>query len=111
MSPRLQLGVRQDRDVDRDRAPRDLAQEHAARGRRLRQFLQRLAVDVLAGHVDIDAFDRHRQQLAIVDFLRLLADQLHEHVAPARHGDDVAGMNDGIGGRIDDLAASVEAAG
>ena len=34
----------------------------------LRQLGQRLAVDLLAGHVDIDTFDRHRQQFAVVDF-------------------------------------------
>ncbi len=35
-----------------------------------REFRQRLAVDVLAGDVDVDAFRRHRQQLAVLDLFR-----------------------------------------
>ena len=74
-----------------------------------RQLGQRLAVDLLAGHIDIDAFDRHRQQLAIIDFLRRRADQVDQHLAPAGHGHDVAGLDHGIGGRIHDLVAAPDA--
>ena len=71
-----------------------------------RQLGQRLSVDLLAGHVDIDAFYRHRQQLAVVNFLGRGTDQVHQHVAPAGHGHDVPSLDHGIGGRIDDLFAT-----
>ena len=67
------------------------------------EFGQRLSVDVLAGDVDIDAFDRHRQQFAIIDLFRRRADQTHQHLAPAGHCHDVAGLDHRIGGRIHDL--------
>ena len=65
----LDLGVRQDRDRRGDRAAHDLAQEDAARAGQLGQLGERLAVDLLAGHVDVDALDRHVQQLGVVDLL------------------------------------------
>ena len=111
MSPRLQLRIRQNRDVGRDRAAGDLAQEHAARRRALRQLGQRLAVHLLAGHVDVDAFGGHRQQLAIVDLFGAGADQVDQHVAPAGDRHDVARLDHGIGGRLDDLVRHGEYAG
>ena len=50
-------------------------------------------------------------ELAIVDFLRLFADQLDKHVAPARHGHDVASVYHRVGGRVHDLPVLSHAAG
>ena len=91
-------------------APRVILRRNTPRAAgTLRQLGQRLSVDVLAGHVDIDAFDRHRQQFAIVDFLGAGADQVHQHLAPAGHRDDVSRLDHGIGRRIHDLAAAPDA--
>ena len=109
MSPRCNLRVRQDRDVGRGRTTDDLAQEHAARAGRVGQLGQRLSVDLLAGHVDVDTFDRHRQQFAVVDLLGAGADQADQHVAAAGHRHDVARLDHGVGRRIHDLAAAPDA--
>ena len=37
------------------------------------------------------------------------ADQVHQHVARARDGDDVAFLQHGVGGRIDDLSVAADA--
>ena len=81
--------ARQDGDVRRGGAARDLAQEDAARLRHLHQVDQRLAVDRLVGDQDVDALDRHGQQLPILDLDRF-AEHLHEHVAGAGDRHDVA---------------------
>ena len=78
----LNRGVRQDRDHGRGGAAHDLPQEDASRLRHLRQVHQRLAVDRLVAHQDVDALDRHRQQLLILDLVRVCA----EHRSPARRG-------------------------
>ena len=88
---------------------RDLAQKHAPRPGRFRQLGQRLSVDLLAGHIDIDAFCGHRQQLAIVDFLRGRADQVDQHLAAADHRHDVSRLDHGISGGVDDLVATSDA--
>ncbi|OIQ64563.1 hypothetical protein GALL_538840 [mine drainage metagenome] len=105
----LQAGVRQDRDIGRGCSSGDLSQENAARCRRLCDLDQRLSVHVLAGHIDVDTFRRHRQQFAIVDFFRCRANQVHQHVAPAGHRHDVAGLDHEIAGRFDYLAAPSDA--
>ena len=46
-----------------------------------RQLGERLAVDRLVGHVDVDALDRHVQQLGVLDLLGVRPDHLHEHLA------------------------------
>src|SRR6185295_3456979 len=102
----VQLGVGQDRNVRGGRPSRDLAQEDAARRRRFRQLDQSFAVGLFARNVDIDAFDRHRQQLAVVHLLRGLPDQVHQYVAPPGNGEDIARLDYGIGSGIDDLAAA-----
>ena len=72
-------------------APRVIFRRKTPRGGgQSRQFGQRFAVDFFVGHVDIDAFHRHRQQLAIVNFFRFGTDQVHQHLAAARHCHDVA---------------------
>src|SRR6202000_2057208 len=74
----VQLRIWQDWDGYRDRSARDLAQEYTACRRHSCQLLQRLSVDFLTGNINIDALDRDRQELAIVDFFRLLADESDE---------------------------------
>ena len=95
-SPRVDRGGRQDRDVRRGRAARDLAQKDAARLRHLHQVDQRLAVERLVGDEDVDALDRHRQQLPILDLGRAFAEDLDEHVAGARDRHDIAFLENGI---------------
>ncbi len=63
----------------------------------------------MAGHVDIDAFHRHRQQLAIVNLIGRGTDQVDQHVAPPGDRDDIAGLDHGIGRCIDDLVATADA--
>ena len=50
-------------------APRVILRRNTPRAAGCAPARPTFAVDVLAGHVDIDTFHGHRQQLAIVDFL------------------------------------------
>ena len=58
---------------------------------------------VFAGHIDVDAFDRHRQQFPIIDFLGAGTKETHQHFAAAGHGHDVPGVDHGVGRGIHDL--------
>ena len=64
---------------------------------------------LLAGHINIDASCRHRQQLAIVDFLRGRADQVDQHLAAADHGHDVSRLDHAVSGGVDDLVTPSDA--
>ena len=83
MSPRSILVFGRIGIVGGGRAARDLAQEDAARAGQLRQLGERLAVDRLVGHVDVDALHRHVQQLRVLDLGRVRPDHLHQHLARA----------------------------
>jgi hypothetical protein len=74
-------GARQDGDVGRGRAARDLPQEDAARLRHLHQVVQGLAVDRLVAHQDVDALDRHGQQLPVLDLNCGGPEHRHQQVA------------------------------
>ena len=65
----LQLRIGHNRDIGCGRAADDPAQEHAARCWQMCQLCQRFSIDLLVGHIDIDTFDRHCQQFAIIDFI------------------------------------------
>ena len=67
------------------------------------QFGQRFSVDVLVGHIDVDAFDRHGQQFPIVDFLGARTEKTDQHFAAAGHGHDVPGVDHGVCRGIQDL--------
>ena len=91
---RLEAGaeevVEPDRPLGGGSAARDLAQEHAARRGARRKLLERLAVDLLVRHQDVDALHRHCEQFAVLDFDRRCAEDVHQHFALARDRHHVA---------------------
>ena len=80
--------------------PGNLPQEHPPRAGPLGQLGQRLALDGLAGHVDVDTFHREAEQLRILDFEGDAPDDLHQHLASARDRHHVVLVQDGVGGGL-----------
>ena len=73
-----------------------------------RRFGQRAPVEVLVREHHVHRFDGNVQEVLVVD-LDALAKHVHQHLAPAGDGDDVAGLQHGIGRDLDDCAAAAEA--
>src|SRR6185437_7748224 len=84
----------------------DLAKEYAARPARSGQFRKRLAVYVFAGHIDVDAFYRHRKEFGIVGLFRQRADQTYEYLAPASDCYDISCLDYGIASRVGNFISS-----
>ena len=80
-----------------------------ARAGVLGQLGQRLAVDRLVCHVDVDALHRHVQQLRVLDFLCAFPDQPHEHLARARDRHHVALLQHGVRGCLLDHPIAADA--
>ena len=105
----LHRGVRQDRNVRRGRAARDLAQEDAARLRQLRELGQRLAVDRLVAHQTSTPSTGTASSSAILDLRRIRSEHLDQHVARARDRDDVAFAQHRVRGRFLDRPVAADA--
>ena len=89
------------RVIFRRKTPRDSG--------RLASSSQRLAVDRLVCHVDVNASHRHVQKLRVLDFLCAFPDQLHEHVAGTRDRHHVTLLQDGIRGCLLDHPIATDA--
>ena len=91
-------------------APRVILRRNTPRAAgRVGQLGERLAVDLFVRHQNVDALHRHGEQLAVLDFLRRCAEHVHQHFALARNRHHVAFLQDGVRGRIHDLAAASNA--
>jgi len=64
---------------------------------------QRFSVNVLAGHIDVETFDRHRQQFPIINFIGTSTNETYQHFAAAGHRQDVSGVDHSVCRSIQDL--------
>jgi hypothetical protein len=85
----IDLGPRQDRNVDGSGAASDLVEVDTPRKIGLHQLEQRLAIVGLVGQHDIDGFRGHIQQLGIGNFVAVFAQHLDQRFSPAGHRDDI----------------------
>ena len=91
-------------------APRAILRRKTPRAlRQLRQLRQRLAIDGLVRDIDVDAFDRHAQQLGIIDLLAPLPPSTLTSTsrAPAT-ATHVALLQNGVRGGFLDLAVTAD---
>ena len=85
----MDFSLRQDRNLDH--VSGDLAQEDAMCSRGLTKILERFAIDVLVGDENVHRLDRDIKELAIVDLLGPLVDEIDQQFAARSNGDHVAG--------------------
>src|SRR5262249_29128767 len=60
-------------------------------------------VHLLVGHIDVDTFDRHRQELSIIDFIGASLEERYQHLAKAGHCYHVASVDLAVCRCVQDL--------
>ena len=104
----VDLGLRQDRNVDRSSTASDLVQVNASREIGFGQLEQCLAVIGLVGQHHIDGFRRHIEQLGVGNLVAEFPEHFDQRFGPAGNSDDISLLQDGCRCELDDLAVSAQ---